>query len=673
MWLRIADVFDVKEGEVKEGQDKDVDKQKRNDPDERKKKREGNQKVIDALRKVFDDAGHPTVDGYRLGESAQAVIVLAYPAHVDAVLRAKAIEIERPFEIAVRGFAAYPESRARQVCDGWFYSFRRPDGSTLLAETRAGDDVDERDYMFYTMADWATTELVLGAKSCESFIKATAAFHLHPLQLLYNVNSAAAWKTRDAATAIDEGAKKIDSGLTSIARRMEVLERQAQSRHDATEARMGLLETTLTTAVASIGNIVGRVEELGRGFHFGQQHTHLTIDLLRIDNDMTMARHTIAHPIDDDDKAEAVAECKRLKVARADVQAKLDALCGNTNSLIVAPPGPTIAPPPLPPRSSTPTPGPSNKRPPHLHQRTRAPPAPSSSASAMEVDDEGSLSDGGSSPPPRRFDDAKTAFNAPLHQRCRTVYCNPLPPECAIFLAALFIFTSVLQVAAAVSVPFSIYALNSNGLMDSVKLHHINIAISARNPHAFVLSESKDNSKTGPNLPNDDYNIFEEPGVQSDNFHTYKWGVAVGIRKNIQIAQRVAINAASLRGRVVAVDIVLPTTTGQGFVHRMIGAYAPWDPGTPDTCEFWPDLTALVNSTTTSWSVAGDLNATVSASERASGGANARSQFIKFLNDVDAVDIWSNNPERNRHRDWTSRAGVGAPSGNIIDRIVTSR
>ncbi|KAJ7794598.1 hypothetical protein B0H14DRAFT_3556671 [Mycena olivaceomarginata] len=130
----------------------------------------------------------------------------------------------------------------------------------------------------------------------------------------------------------------------------------------------------------------------------------------------------------------------------------------------------------------------------------------------------------------------------------------PAARTCYFFLVALVFFASALQVVAATSVPFSIYALNSNGLMDSVKLHHINIAINARNPHAFVLSESKTNSKTGPNLPNGDYNILEEPGVQSDNFHTYKWGIAVGIRKNIQIAQRVAITAASLRGRVVAVD-----------------------------------------------------------------------------------------------------------------------
>ncbi|KAJ7821195.1 hypothetical protein B0H14DRAFT_2599406 [Mycena olivaceomarginata] len=590
MWLHIADVFDIKGGEAKEGQEKDADKPKRNDPDERKKKREGNQKVIDALRKVFDDAGRPTVDGYRLGESAQAVIVLAYPAHVDAVLRAKTvtigarthavsavrqIEVERPFEIAVRGFAAYPESRARQVCDGWFDSFRRPDGTTLLAETRAGEDVDERDYMFYTMADWATTELVLGAKSCESFIKATATFHLQPPQLLYNVNSAAAWKTRDAATAIDEGAKKIDSGLASIARRMEVLERQAQSRHDATEARMGLLETTLTTRRRVNRQYCRPCRRAGSRILSRTQHTHLTIDLLRINNDMTMARRTIAHPFDDDDKAEAIAECKQLKAARADVQAKLDALRGNTNGLIVAPPGPTIAPPPLPPRSSTPTPGPSNKRPrislngpdPEPDADHAPAPAPSSSASAMEVDDEGSVQ---------------------TSRMATTTYLkNP-----------------------------------------------------ASNPTTFIRTNG---------------------------------GVTVGIRKNIQIAQCVAINAASLRGRVVAVDIVLPTTTGQGFVHRMIGAYAPWDPGAPDTRDFWPDLTALVNSTTTSWSVASDLNTTVSTSERASGGANARAQYLKFLTDVNAIDIWSNHPERNRHFDWTSRAGIGAPTGNIIDRVVTSK
>jgi hypothetical protein len=110
MWLCISDVF-----AVKEETDDDEGKTKRRDLEERRKQRDENQKVIDALRKYFDDASRLAVDGYRLGESTQAVIVLAHPPHVDAVLRTKTItigarthavlaicqiEVEHPFEIA---------------------------------------------------------------------------------------------------------------------------------------------------------------------------------------------------------------------------------------------------------------------------------------------------------------------------------------------------------------------------------------------------------------------------------------------------------------------------------------------------------------------------------------------------------------------------------------------
>ncbi|KAJ7368522.1 hypothetical protein DFH08DRAFT_947426 [Mycena albidolilacea] len=669
MWLCISDIFAVKDEADNDNKKKsnNNNKTKRRDPEERIKLHNQNQKVIDTLRKHFDDAGHPAVDGYRLGKSTQAVIVLAHPAHVDAVLRTKTItvgacthaisavrqiEIEHPFEIAVCSFTTFPESHTRQVCDGWFDAFHRPDGTTLLTETRTGEDVDERDFMFYTMADWATTKCVLSAKLSETFQKATAVFHLQPPQLLYNINSASTWKTRDTASAIDKGAKKIDSTLGSVIHRMEAIEHQAQACHAATKARMGQMESTLATVATSVPDVVGHVEDLGCVLFIGQQDAHLSIDLSRVDNDMALACRTINCPIDEDEAKEATTEYMCLKAKCVEIMAKLDALRDRTNSCLITPPGPTIALPPLPPRNSTLPPGIPNKRPCTSIHGTNPEPttsnahAPLSSTNDMEVDDEGSI-----------------LYHA-MYSRC---------PNMLFFLAAFTILASVLQVVATISVPFSIYALNSNSLMDSVKLHHINIAINAHNPHAFVLSESKTNSKTGPNLPNSDYNIFEEPGVQSDNFHTYKWGVAVGIRKNLQIAQRVTINTTSLHGRAVTVDIVLPTTTGQGFVHRMISAYAPWDPGAANTRDFWPDLTALVNSTTTSWSIASDLNTTVSTSERASGGTNAWAQYLKFLTDVNAIDIWSNHPEQNRHFDWTSRAGIDASTGNIIDHVVTSK
>ncbi|KAJ7708992.1 hypothetical protein B0H17DRAFT_1191498 [Mycena rosella] len=216
------------------------------------------------------------------------------------------------------------------------------------------------------------------------------------------------------------------------------------------------------------------------------------------------------------------------------------------------------------------------------------------------------------------------------------------------------------------------YALNANGLVHSAKLSYINTVINARNPHAFVLSESKTNTPTAGELP-PNYTVYEEPGVQAENHHIYKWGVAVGIRKGIQIEDRVKIDAAALKGRVVALDIILKTNNGENFRHRVIGAYAPWDPGLPNTSDFWPELTKLCQSTTSSWTLGGDLNATVSASERASGGAEARSQFLAFLARTDAHDIWTNYPDRNRNYNWTSRAKSDSTSGNIIDRIVSSK
>ncbi|KAJ7138985.1 hypothetical protein C8R44DRAFT_867157 [Mycena epipterygia] len=216
------------------------------------------------------------------------------------------------------------------------------------------------------------------------------------------------------------------------------------------------------------------------------------------------------------------------------------------------------------------------------------------------------------------------------------------------------------------------YALNTNGLVGTVKLHHINNAINGRSPHAFVLTESKTNTRTGPNLLNGDYTIFKEPGLQADQHHLFKWGLAVGVRKNIQVAQRIQVTSAALRGHVIAINVVLQTNNGEDFYHRIIGAYAPWDPGLATTSDFWPELTKLCLATPSSWTLGGNLNATVSAHERASGGAEARAQFLAFLANARRHDLWSNNPNRNCDYDWTSRASIELTSGNIIDHIVTS-
>ena len=80
----------------------------------------------------------------------------------------------------------------------------------------------------------------------------------------------------------------------------------------------------------------------------------------------------------------------------------------------------------------------------------------------------------------------------------------------------------------------------------------------------------------------------------------------------------------------------------------------------------------MVRESKTSWSLFGDLNATVSASERASDNVLARHMFNEFLKNTCGTDLWRQCPDRNRFIDWTSRGWRSTDGGNIIDRVVVS-
>jgi hypothetical protein len=198
-----------------------------------------------------------------------------------------------------------------------------------------------------------------------------------------------------------------------------------------------------------------------------------------------------------------------------------------------------------------------------------------------------------------------------------------------------------------------------------------------RNPQAFVISETKTNSKLSKSLPSTDYEIYEEEGICAENHHIFKWGIAVGIRKDLQVTQRLQITQQSLKGSVIALDVILPTPSGKCIPHRIIGCYAPWNPGETDlNRHFWSDLTKLCRSETNiSWTLAGDLNATVAPFERHSGGAEAHWQYPQFLQSSNGRDLWTDNPDRTRLTDWTCRSKHDEHSaeGNIIDRVATSQ
>lgn len=126
---------------------------------------------------------------------------------------------------------------------------------------------------------------------------------------------------------------------------------------------------------------------------------------------------------------------------------------------------------------------------------------------------------------------------------CRSAHVSREPVSNAIiFLVLLLLLCGLLPVVKAANPHsttsnFILYSLNANGMMNPVKVNHFNSVIVSRKPHIFVVNKTKTCSKISNTLPIHEYDIYKEPGEPADNHHIFKWGVVVGVRKDIQVSQ----------------------------------------------------------------------------------------------------------------------------------------
>ncbi|KAG6822432.1 hypothetical protein H0H92_013905, partial [Tricholoma furcatifolium] len=155
----------------------------------------------------------------------------------------------------------------------------------------------------------------------------------------------------------------------------------------------------------------------------------------------------------------------------------------------------------------------------------------------------------------------------------------------------------------------------------------------------------------------------------------------VGVHRSLTVARQVLL-PSELGARAVAVDVVIPTTEQTGFVHRIIGVYAPWDPG-ENPGQFWSSIADVCRSSSHSWSVHGDFNVSLTSIESISApshGHSPRDAYRTFLANTYAVDLWSLIPDRHYETHYTFRtlAANNNPESAfraraIIDRVATSR
>ena len=216
----------------------------------------------------------------------------------------------------------------------------------------------------------------------------------------------------------------------------------------------------------------------------------------------------------------------------------------------------------------------------------------------------------------------------------------------------------------------NIYSINANGMGSVLKVNTISTNINRRDPHVFVISETKSTLRQSGKLQlrSPKYRVIENTGQPTGK--TPKWGIVMGISKDIAMARQEVMIPGSLEERAIAADLILPTDSGGSWEHRIIGVYAPSSNySTESITTFWNDVAGLCRSAPATWTIIGDANISMTGQERSSGKTVGRAEFASFLQDARGRDVWMENPDRNWTEDWTVKKGEGCA---IIDRLVVS-
>ncbi|KAK0436639.1 uncharacterized protein EV420DRAFT_1652460 [Desarmillaria tabescens] len=223
---------------------------------------------------------------------------------------------------------------------------------------------------------------------------------------------------------------------------------------------------------------------------------------------------------------------------------------------------------------------------------------------------------------------------------------------------------------------FQTVSVNANGFANVMKHSAFSNIVSAHCLHAWLIAETKSQSSVHLCINIPDYKVFESPGVKADRT-TSKWGVALGVTASLH--SQMVLLPPQLAGRAVCIDVIIPSDSGRGFPHHLVGVYAPYNPGGApnlhDTLhDFWDHIYHLCATAQHSWQVIGDFNATLMSSEvmgEATGNNHACTAYCHFLQQSHGIDTCEIQNDNDAHHVFTLNAYNGS-CWSIIDHCVHS-
>ncbi|KAJ3519845.1 hypothetical protein NMY22_g13014 [Coprinellus aureogranulatus] len=683
-------------------------------------------KILPIIRKVLEENKVPI--NYSYGCSTGPTINVALPSHADGLLdrgtielptyglqrvtAVRQIEIENPYELAIVGAPDSVEGVGMILRDWLLDTYVDDDGNSLVTDSIREVTAQGVMIFVFSMIDWRSTVKVLEDSASGRFAEtfSNRAFQsMVPPALLFHVNRDAIWPGKSTRQVFQKGADTANERFDMLSLEIAALRRdtaQVGARVDAVQVQLGSIATTVTTLASSVSAIQEGQAARDTAMLIQNHKSSLMTELSQAQtNKMQLeTRLLLDTGMDETQVARFTAKIKQLEAREEELRSQIDHSANNFHAIMGAPVANSL--PPLPNQSERRWCKRTSKsyqlRGSKLHRDSRR---QSLSAvnrlitttfermrrgSGQEVRHHRRVFSSGPYDEWRsdNFDPSGAEWFATVEEGDEILWCFGQSEGLSCYVSerlplvlylAIAMLLSLVQVAAAAqtsssaSAAFTIYGMNANSMVHPHKIAQVNNVLQGRRPHVFVVTETRSQSKLSGHIGSD-YRVFEEPAQPCKDHPTFtsKWGVMLGVRKDVQVKQVHTTSAQVFKGRVVMVDIVLTTAGGRCVSHRIIAAYAPWNPGGSELeAQFWPNLTRICQESDVPWTIVGDLNATVAQLERASGGSTNRLIFNRFIGDAAAVDLWSRQPDRTLRTDWTCRGGK-AGGGSIIDRAVTS-
>jgi hypothetical protein len=570
------------------------------------------------------------------------------------------VEIENTFELAITGLSddAYDLDQLHDMLRDWLLDNFEVDEVTTLAGTRTV--TSEPEMFIFHMTTWKATCEVLSDSSRDRFLSDFKSYEmLKPPQLLHSLNtSGLGKKPGNIRKDLIEGASMVTEGLDKLRWEFNAYKETNNQLHQATQLQLTATTSTLTALTSTVNDLGDCLVNTQRAVLFQSQEVSLSRAITDIKSNAISLKVNLLMESDEEKRCDILLLLRAIEEEETRLKSELARTSHDFLSVVQGTSvGQLVSSAPSMSTQSSIT---SQQMSPHspglshsLDDPALGQPAtgkkqrlePATDTPDMDGQMKNEVRDYKRPLEPltvadddmpdasmKRLPKTRTRLGcrffgvfdtlrdlSSCHHSC-TVSCRSnlsiLNPTILLTMFIFFVgFVKLVNASAPPSstATFSIYALNANGLVQPVKLNDINSAIKAMGPQVFVLGETKTKSKLKGSLPSKDYDIYEEPGEQDETHHPVKWGIVVGVQKDIQIAQRLEVKHKSLKGRIIALDLVLPTSDGRCLPHRFVGVYAPWNPGDEGVSRsFWHDMTEICRSTSHAWTIAGDLNATVS-------------------------------------------------------------